>query len=170
MTLLPEPFIETATDTMSDFDLIQVLLIGSLLAVLVWSSVEDLRHRLIPHSAVAMIAGLYIIYAVAGYADPISGLISGSIFLVIGFVLFSLNLLGGGDAKMMAAVALWAGLDSAVPLVFYTTLAGGVVALGTLIVQRIRMQDSGVAQEAVVTVPYGVAIAAGGSMVALQAA
>jgi Flp pilus assembly protein protease CpaA len=37
--------------------------------------------------------------------------------------------LGAGDVKLFAAVALWGGPQLFLPLVFVTTLAGGVIAL-----------------------------------------
>lgn len=155
---------------MANIEILQAVLLIGLLAALVWSCIEDVRRRTIPHAATATVAGLYIIYATLGYADPVSGLISGVIFLVIGFVLFQFNLLGGGDAKLIAAVALWAGLDQAFPLAFYVTLAGGLVALGVVLVHRIRVRPDGTADSSELTVPYGIAIAAGGSIVALGGA
>jgi len=153
---------------MNEFDLIQALLLGGLFITLAWCIFEDVRRRVIPHLATGLVVGLYVVYAAAGYADPLSGLAAGGIYLVVGFVLFQFNLLGGGDAKLIAAVALWAGLDRALPLAFYTTMAGGVVALGVLIAQRV--QAAGSSEKVTMTVPYGIAIAAGGSLVALQAA
>ncbi|MFN3231541.1 MAG: prepilin peptidase [Alphaproteobacteria bacterium] len=152
---------------MTDIAFLEAALLVLFIGTLIWCTVEDVRRRVIPHSATAAVVGLYIVYAAAGYSDPLSGIAAGALYLLIGFVLFQLNLLGGGDAKLIAAVALWAGLDGALPLAFYVTMAGGVVALGVLITHRIRVHADGSAKNTVATVPYGMAIAVGGSFVAL---
>src|SRR5690606_9048905 len=45
------------------------------------------------------------------------------------FWLFSMNMLGGGDAKLMAAGALWMALAHLVEYIAFITLSGGVLAL-----------------------------------------
>ena len=155
---------------MSDINTLQLLILAALVGTLIWCTVEDVRRRVIPHSATAAVILIYIVYAAAGFADPLSGLAAGAIYLIIGFALFQFNLMGGGDAKLIAAVALWAGLDFALPLAFYVTIAGGFVALGVLVAQRVRVYAGTAAKDIAMTVPYGMAIAAGGSLVALQAA
>jgi prepilin peptidase CpaA len=55
--------------------------------------------------------------------------------LVIGMVLFATRVLGGGDAKLIAAVALWLGWPSSVTFLLVAGLAGGVLAV-TLLAMR----------------------------------
>jgi prepilin peptidase CpaA len=88
--------------------------------------------------------------------------------LVVGFFLFQANVFGGGDAKLLAATAVWTGSTAFVPFILMTVIAGGVLA-GALLAARTRIPlipgappfinrllepNSGV--------PYGVAIMAGG--------
>jgi len=47
----------------------------------------------------------------------------------LGFVLFTSGTWGGGDAKLFAAAALWAGPEYIVSFTMITTLAGGVMAI-----------------------------------------
>ena len=49
--------------------------------------------------------------------------------LLVGMVLFSLKLLGGGDAKLMAAAALWIGPTNLVMYVAQTSILGGALAV-----------------------------------------
>lgn len=96
---------------------------------------------------------------------------AGAVALVAGFALFSLRLLGGGDAKLMAAGALWMGPEHAVPFIAYLTIFGGLLSALILFYRRyvpvtadavpgwaarLHVQGTGI--------PYGIAIAASGLM------
>jgi prepilin peptidase CpaA len=48
---------------------------------------------------------------------------------VVGFVMFSLGLFGGGDAKLLAAAGLWLGWPDVVSFLVMTAFAGGALAL-----------------------------------------
>ncbi|MEL7486195.1 MAG: prepilin peptidase [Pseudomonadota bacterium] len=89
--------------------------------------------------------------------------------LVLGFILFARNIIGGGDAKLLAATALWFGLTGLSALLLNVALAGGCLAL-TLIVFRKTPALPVYAQvpwllrlhQKPKDIPYAVAIAAGG--------
>jgi len=85
-----------------------------------------------------------------------------------GFLLFSIGLFGGGDAKLLAAAALWFGWSDLVPFLVFTVFAGGALALtvglwsllnvssevkGGFIFRRLGALKP--------NVPYGFALAAG---------
>lgn len=93
----------------------------------------------------------------------------GAAALVVGFTLFAFNLFGGGDAKLLAAGALWMGADFVIPYVAYITIFGGVLCAVILAYRRfvpaqslalpgwaLRLHANGGG------VPYGIAIAAAG--------
>jgi prepilin peptidase CpaA len=78
--------------------------------------------------------------------------------------------MGGGDVKLMAATALWAGPAAALDFVLVTTFLGGLVAMVmvspyrfavALALARIGREDIGTVLMGRV-IPYAVAIAAGG--------
>ncbi|MDB5438429.1 MAG: pilus assembly protein CpaA [Caulobacteraceae bacterium] len=89
--------------------------------------------------------------------------------LIAGMAMFALRWIGGGDAKLLAAAALWLSWPAAPTFLIITSLAGGVL---TLIILGLRsdwarpylpvgpawfqhlMEPKG-------ALPYGVAIAAG---------
>lgn len=90
------------------------------------------------------------------------------IVLVVGFGLFSAGFIGGGDAKLLAAVALWIGWEQLSPFLVFTVLAGGVLALTMKAWQMFRLEgevhEIGWAKRLFglkMDLPYGVAIAAG---------
>lgn len=91
--------------------------------------------------------------------------------LIATFTLFWLNMLGGGDAKLMAAGALWMGLDHIIEFVAYVTIFGGILAVAMLAYRNFlpanalplpawarRLHTTGEG------IPYGIAIAAAGLM------
>ncbi|CAN7191919.1 MULTISPECIES: A24 family peptidase [unclassified Phenylobacterium] len=89
--------------------------------------------------------------------------------LAVGIAMFALRWIGGGDAKLFAAAALWLGAPAALTYVVMTGLAGGALALALISLRSPILRPyvlSGPAwfgrladpEEAV---PYGVAIAAG---------
>ena len=92
----------------------------------------------------------------------------GFLILAVTFVLFSLNLLGGGDAKLIAAGSIWIGADHIVEYIFFVTVFGGVLSLVILSYRNWFPAASfalpGWAQRLHVPkgpIPYGIAIAAG---------
>lgn len=89
--------------------------------------------------------------------------------LVVGAGMFAMRWVGGGDAKLIAAVLLWLGLPAMPQFLIATAMTGGslaitllmlrsvhfraVVALGPRWVSRLADSNQGI--------PYGVAIAVG---------
>lgn len=147
--------------------------VGLLLA----AATSDWRNLTIPNRYSLAIIALFPSYVIAaGGVDWLAHVSVGGGAFALGFILFSLRFCGGGDVKLFAAVALWAGPALLVPLVFYTAVSGGFMALVLWI--RHRYQRAGIpvnflfarSEESFAKqpMPYGVAIAAGGIFVALQ--
>jgi prepilin peptidase CpaA len=143
-----------------------LLSIGAI-AIFFFAAAFDLAHRRIPNplvTALALLGGLRLLWALAtGEASATPGADLGIALAIFaaGAVLFHLNLIGGGDVKLLAAGALWLGAASVTPFLVVTTLAGGALALVFLLwgaVARLPV-------EARPSLPYGVAIAAGGILV-----
>ena len=146
------------------------------------AAVTDIQKRRIPNGFTLVIALLFAIYLLSnwGQADWVGPLVVGGALLVVGFVLFAMNLLGAGDVKMLAAAGLWAGFAYAPHLLAVTGIAGGLLGIGFLIGERLRQvpwlplppaepaPEDGTKRK--IYLPYGVAICAGALVVALQKA
>lgn len=52
-----------------------------------------------------------------------------ALVLSIGFVLFALNIIGGGDAKLAASTALWLGWAHTGPYIILASFIGGLLTL-----------------------------------------
>lgn len=145
--------------------------------LLIAAAASDWRSLTIPNRYSLAIVALFPSYAIAtGNADWLAhAALAGGAFAV-GFLLFTLRLCGGGDVKLFAAAALWAGPALFLPLVFYTAASGGFMALVLWINHRLARagipanfmfvrSDAAFAKQ---PMPYAVAIGAGGLFVALQ--
>jgi prepilin peptidase CpaA len=142
-----------------------------LVALLAWAAWGDVRRYIIPNRISLLILAAYFPFSVGAAFLPglypsvnwFSGLIVGGAVLLAGFVLFARGIMGGGDVKLLASTSVWAGPALVFPLLMVTALAGGLVALGVLMARGRRAPASG---EAPLPLPYGVASAAGGLVVA----
>jgi len=141
-----------------------------LLALLLSAAVVDLRARLIPNRYPAAILLLFLPVAVL---EPIPDwpwhlvVFAGSFVVCVG--MFAAGLLGGGDAKLLPATALWAGPEALPAFLIVTAGVGGAIALAMLAARYLRaLPETGEGTQNPPTVPYGVAIAAGGLVIALQ--
>ncbi len=94
-------------------------------------AVSDILRYRIPNRICLTLALLYPAYVLAAGHPvawlPALGVAAAS--LLVGFILFSVNACGAGDAKFFAVVALWAGPALILPLGLYTSLAGGTLTL-----------------------------------------
>ena len=89
--------------------------------------------------------------------------------LVIGWGLFALGLLGGGDAKLFAAISLWMGWYGLFNYLILFSLCGGVLALTLLLFRRLRLPEERLMRHVWIATlhkkehgaPYGIALAAG---------
>jgi len=116
-----------------------------------------------------LIAGFFALALASGMslADILSHLGAGAVVLVIAFGCFARGWIGGGDAKLAAATALWFGFDYLLTYLLYASLFGGALTLILIQfrlaplpamlacpewVQRLHRKDAGV--------PYGIALAA----------
>jgi len=161
---------------MTTVPLTTLLLISAFAGLLVWAAVNDFISRTIPNRVSIAITALYPAFvASAPVADWAGGALVGGVVLGGGFALFALRVIGGGDAKLAAAVALWAGPELIADFLFTMILAGGVLAL--FLVSRFRLgaalacgrMGAQGAEKTLLhgTLPYGPAIAMGGLVVAL---
>jgi len=139
------------------------LILVLLSVLLVIASVSDIRHRRIPNWSVLAIGALFVPWAF--FVSPgsvLSSLGAAAIALAIGLGLYAFRIVGAGDSKLLAVVALFAGLSHLPHLLVFTALAGGVIALISLALRPTRamvmlhMRGKGDFGRGI---PYGVAIA-----------
>jgi prepilin peptidase CpaA len=89
-----------------------------------------------------------------------------AVVLGIGTLLFAQGWFGGGDVKLLAAIALWFDLDGGLALFVWTTVGGGLLALSFIALRRMlplpaTNEGGWGALKRKGPIPYGLAIAAG---------
>lgn len=103
----------------------------AMLLCLGWAAWTDLRELRIPNwltlAGVTAALGLRLFL---GGSAPGDGLLGAAVGLGFGFTCFTLGMLGGGDAKLLAAVGAFVGLDGIVGALIVTTITGALMALG----------------------------------------
>ncbi len=129
-----------------------------------WASISDIRVRKIPNWTVLAILGLFIPWAVLSTSQwVIWALAAGAVALVVSVILYMVGMVGAGDSKLFAAVALFVGMARLPHLALGTALVGGLIALISLVSRPNRamvmltMRGKGDFGRGI---PYGVAIAA----------
>lgn len=123
-------------------------------ATLAAAALSDLRSRTIPDLLPAILAVSFVPAAWVAGATPGQAawhVAAAAVAFAAAALLFALRAWGGGDAKLVAVVALWVGFAALPRFVTVMALAGGVLAVLMLLLQGRRAK-----------VPYGVAIAAAG--------
>ena len=136
------------------------ILLGLLALMLLAASWCDLKSRTIPNGlnlAVALLA-IPFWWATGLSLWPDIALQAGVALLVFAAfaAVFALGAMGGGDVKLVAAVALWLPWQAVLALLVLMSLAGGALTLAMVIRKRLARQ------QAKLEIPYGVAIAFGG--------
>ena len=155
--------------------MLEVAVLTVLPGAVAFAAAMDLLTMKIPNRIAALVVLAFFPLAMLagmGAWDILYHVAAGLAVLALGVLLFIPGWFGGGDAKLMAAIALWIGPESLFPFIFYVALAGGMIAtafasarsvplprvfLGEAWALRLHRRDAGI--------PYGIALAAGALLV-----
>ena len=99
---------------------------------LIAAALSDARRFIIPNElSIALVAGFAFAAWVTGMEmTAVGNHIATAIgMLALGFGLFAINVLGAGDGKLLAAIALWFGWPSFLTCLATVALVGGALAL-----------------------------------------
>jgi prepilin peptidase CpaA len=140
--------------------------------VMAFAAISDLLTMKIPNRAsFVLIAGFLALALAVGLPLAVIGwhFAAGLLVLGVGFVLFNLGWIGGGDAKLAAATAVWLGFGQLAQYGLVAAVFGGVLTLIILQLRRIDLSEGLLARtwlsrlhDKAVGVPYGIALAAAG--------
>ena len=120
-------------------DTIRLLLFPALMA---FAASSDLLTMTISNRlSLALTGGFFLLTLVTGMSLAAIGmhLAAGALVLVIAFGFFSQGWIGGGDAKLAAATALWFGFDYLLDYLIYASLFGGVLTLVLIQFRRLPL-------------------------------
>ncbi|HTK36732.1 MAG TPA: prepilin peptidase [Caulobacteraceae bacterium] len=151
----------------------QTLLLFVFPALAIVAALTDATSMTIPNWISVVLALVFLpaaLLAGASLGDIGLSLALGVGALVVAAGMFALHWIGGGDAKLFAAAALWLGPTGAAPFLLWTAIAGGVLALCLLGARRLSAMTGLPVRQPAWTerllapagdIPYGIAIAAG---------
>ena len=128
---------------MGNFPFISWALIATLQVMLLLSAAfDDVAKRLIPNGICLTIALTSLIgRLLVGPQQLAISLALAIVLFIILLLLHSRHILGGGDVKLLTALAIGLSPFGVVKLFAVTALAGGVVALSHLAMRCLRVQD-----------------------------
>ena len=153
-------------------DIARLLLFPALMA---FAAASDLFTMKIPNQVSLMLALGFLALAIAsgmGAHDIMMHVAAGAAVLVITFGCFAMGWVGGGDAKVAAAAALWFGFAHLMNYLLYASLFGGALTLlllqfrqwplpvmfaGQPWLARLHDKQTGI--------PYGIALTIGALMI-----
>src|SRR4051794_14024823 len=142
------------------------ILLAGLAAILMVAAVIDVRTFTISNRLNVTVALLAPVYWVSVALSPWPGIAMQLAAAVAVFTIlagaFYAGMMGGGDVKLAAALALWFSPVTTIKFLVLMSLAGGILTLGILGWHRAK-QHEGRPQ-----IPYGVAIAFGGLAILTQ--
>jgi prepilin peptidase CpaA len=143
----------------------EILLIG-LAATLVVAAVIDVRTFTISNRltlAVALSAPLYwLSISLTPWPGMAIQVAAGAVVFAILAGAFYAGMMGGGDVKLAAALALWFSPIGTVKFLVLMSITGGILTLVILAWHRMRRREGRP------EIPYGVAIAFGGLAILTQ--
>jgi prepilin peptidase CpaA len=153
-------------------DIARLMLFPALMA---FAAASDLFTMTISNRvSLALVAGFLVLAMLSGmgFHDMMSHVAAGAVVLVVAFACFAMGWVGGGDAKVAAAVALWFGFGHLLPYLLYASLLGGALTLlllqfrewplphllaGQPWLLKLHAKETGI--------PYGIALATGALMI-----
>jgi prepilin peptidase CpaA len=149
-------------------DIARLLLFPALMA---FAAASDLFTMTISNRVSLALAAGFLVLALLGGMAPyeiLSHVGAGAAVLAVAFACFAMGWVGGGDAKVAAAAALWFGFAHLMNYLVYASLFGGALTLlllqfrqwplpyplaGQAWLLKLHAQESGI--------PYGIALAIG---------
>jgi prepilin peptidase CpaA len=142
------------------------ILLVALAAILVVAAVIDVRTFTISNRlnlTVALLAPVYwLSIALPLWPDVAIQLALGAGVFAVLAAAFYAGMMGGGDVKLAAALALWFSPGSTLRFLVLMSIAGGVLTLGVLALHRAKRRTGRP------EIPYGVAIAFGALSILTQ--
>ncbi len=155
--------------------MLQAALLVVFPALMIFAALSDLFTMTISNRISVALVLVFIPFAfVAGMPgqDILLHVACGGAVLVITFMLFAFGWVGGGDAKLAAATAMWMGWGHVGDYGLDATLLGGALTLAILGVRSVPLPRWAVTigwmshlHDAKTGIPYGIALAAAGLVV-----
>jgi prepilin peptidase CpaA len=154
---------------------LQLLVLGLFPAAMAYAAASDLVSMTISNRlSLSLTAAFFLVAFLIGMPLQDVGyhVVAGLIMLIVTFGFFTQGWIGGGDAKLAAATALWLGFGPLMGYVIMAAIIGGFLTLLLLELRRVPLPSLLARQRWISRlhslengIPYGIALAAAGLMV-----
>ena len=130
-------------EAMNFSDWIQLIAAAATMILLIAAAASDITRYRIPNIIVYAIVAAFAAGAIFNFAWPaiVWPVLAGVAMFLLGAGLFALGLFGGGDVKLIAAMALWTGFADLPRFLLIMGAAGGLLGL-VLLLKRRRQQPA----------------------------
>ncbi len=159
---------------MSGSEVIEIVVLLPYPVALTWAMCSDLVSYRIPNAipVVLLVGFLLAAIAIPARLDVVMlqlGL--GVAALVVGMIIFHFGLIGGGDAKLLAAAVPWIDVRALPGFLLWMAVVGGILGLGVLLIRRLAFRGLPIFEhrgaenmpgKSGIALPYGVAIGCAG--------
>ncbi|MDZ4382620.1 MAG: prepilin peptidase [Parvibaculum sp.] len=152
-----------------------MLLLAVFPLAMIFGALWDLTTMTIPNVLTVALAAMFaVLVPFVGMSLQEIGLhvAAGVLMLIAGMVFFAFGWIGGGDAKFVAATALWAGMSDLLVYLVWASIFGGALTLLILFFRTVplplfmqRREWIARLHDRKAGIPYGVALALGGLMI-----
>jgi prepilin peptidase CpaA len=149
--------------------MLEIVCLFAFPAAMAFAGAMDLFSMTIPNKiSLALIAGFFVAAPLAGLSLETMGwhVAAGLMILTITVGMFFMGWVGGGDAKLTAAVALWVGFDVIINFLLAASLLGGALSIAILAFRNMPLPAVAVRQPWIMRlhaprggIPYGIALA-----------
>lgn len=149
--------------------MVEIALLLVFPALMAYAAASDLLTMTIPNRlSLALLAGFAVFWVASGLSTQAALLHfgAGAVVLFVAFALFAFGWIGGGDAKLAAATALWLGFGTLMEYLFIASLAGGALTFAILMLRKFPLPPFALRwdwlsrlHEPSSGVPYGIALA-----------
>jgi prepilin peptidase CpaA len=136
------------------------------------AALSDLFSMTIPNRVpLILICSFVLLAPFLGMSLPLFGMhfAGAAIVFAVCFALFAANVMGGGDAKLLSAAALWFGYNQSLMFfVIYVAYIGGLVTVAIVVLRAKRQTIDAMGLHLPSSllhakkIPYGIAIGIGG--------
>ena len=142
------------------------ILLGLLAILLLYAAVVDVRTFTISNRlnlAIALLAPVsWLSVGMPLWPDAaIIVAVAAGVFVLLAAAFYA-GMMGGGDVKLAAALALWFSPATTITFLIWMSIGGGVLTAVVLVLHRLKKKPGKP------EVPYGVAIAFGGLVILIQ--
>ena len=128
---------------------LQLMILGLFPAAMAFAAASDLVSMAISNRlSIALLVGFFVMAAMIGMplVDVGRHVMACLLVLAVAFAFFALGWIGGGDAKLAAATALWLGFPLLLEYTLVAAIFGGMLTLMLLQLKRFPLPLSLAAQ------------------------